>query len=622
MGDIIRLLPDSVANQIAAGEVIQRPSSVIKELMENAIDAGASHIQIYITDAGKSSIQVIDNGKGMSETDARLAFERHATSKISQASDLYALRTMGFRGEALPSIAAVAQIELKTRTAEDELGIYLTVENSHIAGQSIVNCPVGANFIVNNIFYNVPARRKFLKSNQTELNNILIEFEKIALANPNIAFTFHNNKSLLLSLPEGNFKQRIINIFGKKYDTQLLPVNVDTPIIKVSGFIGIPESSKKKGAHQFFFVNGRYIRHPYFAKAIQSAYERLIPENEQAPFFLSLEVDPAHIDINIHPTKAEVKFQDEQPIWQILLAAAKEALGKFNAIPTIDFNTENMPQFPVFSDNTPIKSPTIKINSQYNPFSTTKGGNSSLASNSFSKTKQVYSQETNTNFETLPSIDNQLSNNTTSTPSHVLYSNLPTEEQSEWEKEELDYIQYKGRYIVTPVKSGLLLIDYHRAHIRVLFDLYLEHLQSKKGIGQGLLFPQLLQLSPSSIGYLEQLLPDLQTLGFDITNLGNGSYSISSIPAGTEGIDMVELIQNMVAEAQAGVQNGAKKEIFYIIANSLAQKTAMPIGIELSKKEMSDLIEKLFTSSSPNFTPDGRTILVILEHQNIQKLFS
>ncbi|MBO5134779.1 MAG: DNA mismatch repair endonuclease MutL [Bacteroidaceae bacterium] len=620
MGDIIHLLPDSVANQIAAGEVIQRPSSVVKELMENAIDAGASHIQIYITDAGKSCIQVIDNGQGMSETDARLAFERHATSKISQASDLYALRTMGFRGEALPSIAAVAQIELKTRTAENELGIHLTIENSHIADQNVISCPVGANFIVNNIFYNVPARRKFLKSNQTELNNILIEFEKIALANPKIAFTFYNNKSLLLSLPEGNFKQRILNIFGKKYDTQLLPVNVETPIIKVSGFIGTPESSKKKGAHQFFFVNGRYIRHPYFAKAIQSAYERLIPENEQAPFFLSLEVDPSHIDINIHPTKAEVKFQDEQPIWQILLAAAKEALGKFNAIPTIDFNTENRPQFPVFSDNSPVKTPTIKINSQYNPFKTTKAGTASFAPTDSSKTKQTYSQTSNCDFDILQSTEQKTNKETT--PSQVLYSNLPTEEQSEWEKEEVDYIQYKGRYIVTPVKSGLLLIDYHRAHIRVLYDLYLEYLQTKKGVGQGLLFPQLLQLPPSSIGYFEQLLPDLQTLGFDITNLGNGSYSISSIPAGTEGINMVELIQNMVAETQAGAQNQAKKEIFYIIAHSLAKKIAMPVGIELSKKEMSDLIEKLFTSTSPNYTPDGKTILVILEHQNIHKLFS
>lgn len=620
MGDIIHLLPDSVANQIAAGEVIQRPSSVVKELMENAIDAGASHIQIYITDAGKSCIQVIDNGQGMSETDARLAFERHATSKISQASDLYALRTMGFRGEALPSIAAVAQIELKTRIAENELGIHLTIENSHIADQNIISCPVGANFIVNNIFYNVPARRKFLKSNQTELNNILIEFEKIALANPKIAFTFYNNKSLLLSLPEGNLKQRILNIFGKKYDTQLLPVNVETPIIKVSGFIGTPKSSKKKGAHQFFFVNGRYIRHPYFAKAIQSAYERLIPENEQAPFFLSLEVDPSHIDINIHPTKAEVKFQDEQPIWQILLAAAKEALGKFNAIPTIDFNTENRPQFPVFSDNSPVKTPTIKINSQYNPFKTTKAGTASFAPTDSSKTKQTYSQTSNCDFDVLQSTEQKTNKETT--PSQVLYSNLPTEEQSEWEKEEVDYIQYKGRYIVTPVKSGLLLIDYHRAHIRVLYDLYLEYLQTKKGVGQGLLFPQLLQLPPSSIGYFEQLLPDLQTLGFDITNLGNGSYSISSIPAGTEGINMVELIQNMVAETQAGAQNQAKKEIFYIIAHSLAKKIAMPVGVELSKKEMSDLIEKLFTSTSPNYTPDGKTILVILEHQNIHKLFS
>lgn len=616
MSDIIRLLPDSVANQIAAGEVIQRPSSVVKELMENSIDAGATHIQIHITDAGKSCIQVIDNGRGMSETDARLAFERHATSKINKAEDLFALRTMGFRGEALPSIAAVAQIELRTRTQTDELGVSLIVENSKITAQNVITCPVGANFIVNNIFYNVPARRKFLKSNQTELNNILSEFEKIALAHPDVAFTIYNNKSLLLSLQAGNFKQRILGIFGKKNDTQLLPINVETPIIKAVGFIGTPESSKKKGANQYFFVNGRYIRHPYFAKAIQSAYERLIPENEQIPFFISLEVDPAHIDVNIHPTKTEVKFQDEQPIWQILLAAAKESLGKFNAVPTIDFNTEDRPNFPILNTATPIQAPQIRIDSNYNPFSTQKNTNSPSRSTEF-KTSSTSPQQVNECF--LSSI-NTIQEKERSLVS--LYNDQPIEEQRNWEKENFDYIQYKGRYIVTPIKSGLLLIDQHRAHIRILYDLYRERIENRKGVGQGLLFPQLLEISPSSISCLELLLPDLEILGFDITNLGNGSYSISSIPAGTEGINISELLQNMICDATEGKVNSAKDDISHIIAHSLAKKSAIPIGQELSQEEMNDIIEKLFISSNPNYTPEGKIISVILEHEKISKLFS
>lgn len=616
MSDIIRLLPDSVANQIAAGEVIQRPSSVVKELMENAIDAGATHIQLHITDAGKTCIQVIDNGRGMSETDARLAFERHATSKINKAEDLFALRTMGFRGEALPSIAAVAQIELRTRTQSDELGVSLIVENSKITAQNVITCPVGANFIVNNIFYNVPARRKFLKSNQTELNNILSEFEKIALAHPDVAFTIYNNKSLLLSLQAGNFKQRILGIFGKKNDTQLLPINVETPIIKAVGFIGTPESSKKKGTNQYFFVNGRYIRHPYFAKAIQSAYERLIPENEQTPFFISLEVDPSHIDVNIHPTKTEVKFQDEQPIWQILLAAAKESLGKFNAVPTIDFNTEDKPNFPILNATTPIQAPQIKIDASYNPFSTQKVTNSQ-PQYSGSKISTIPTEKTNECFlssiNTIPEKESPLVS---------LYNELPVEEQKSWEKENFDYIQYKGRYIVTPIKSGLLLIDQHRAHIRILYDLYRERIANRKGVGQGLLFPQLLEIPPSSISYLELLLPDLEILGFDITSLGNGSYSVSSIPAGTEGINISELIQNMIYDETEGKVNSAKEDVSHIIAHSLAKKSAIPVGQELSQEEMNDIIEKLFISSNPNYTPEGKVISVILEHDKISKLFS
>ena len=334
MADIIHLLPDSVANQIAAGEVIQRPASLIKELVENSIDAGADRVQVIVTDAGKTCVQVIDNGKGMSETDARLSFERHATSKIQKADDLFSLQTMGFRGEALASIAAVAQVELRTRTAEDELGVSIQIEGSKVTNQEVIACPVGANFSIKNLFFNIPARRKFLKSNHTELSNIVAEFERIALAHPELSFHLSTPDSVLLDLPSGNFRQRIVNIFGRSLDKQIIPLKVETPMVTIVGFVGNPESSKKKGARQFFFVNGRYMRHPYFAKAVQNAYERLIPEGDQVQFFLQMVVDPSRIDVNIHPTKTEIKFEDEQAIWQILRAAVRESLGKFNAIPT------------------------------------------------------------------------------------------------------------------------------------------------------------------------------------------------------------------------------------------------------------------------------------------------
>ena len=373
MSDIIRLLPDSVANQIAAGEVIQRPASVIKELVENAVDAGAKHIDVLVTDAGKTSIQVIDDGKGMSETDARLAFERHATSKIREAADLFALRTMGFRGEALASIAAVAQVELRTCQEGEDLGTSLCIAGSRVESQEAIACPKGSNFQVKNLFFNVPARRKFLKSNQTELSNILTEFERIALVNPEVSFTLHHNGTEMLNLPAIQLKQRIMGVFGKKINQELLSVEVDTTMIRISGFVGRPETSRKKGARQYFFVNGRYMRHPYFHKAVMDAYEQLVPTGEQVSYFLYFEVEPANIDVNIHPTKTEIKFENEQAIWQILSAAIKESLGKFNAVPSIDFDTEGMPDIPAFehSPYAEVQMPKTSYNPEYNPFDAT-----------------------------------------------------------------------------------------------------------------------------------------------------------------------------------------------------------------------------------------------------------
>ena len=362
MSDIIHLLPDSVANQIAAGEVIQRPASVIKELVENAIDADAQNIHVLVTDAGKTCIQIIDDGKGMSETDARLSFERHATSKIREAADLFALRTMGFRGEALASIAAVAQVELKTRLESEELGTKLVIAGSKVESQEAVSCSKGSNFSVKNLFFNVPARRKFLKANSTELSNILAEFERIALVHPEVAFSLYSNDSELFNLPVSPLRQRILAIFGKKLNQQLLNIEVNTTMVKISGYIAKPETARKKGAHQYFFVNGRYMRHPYFHKAVMEAYEQLIPTGEQISYFIYFNVDPANIDVNIHPTKTEIKFENEQAIWQILSASVKESLGKFSAIPSIDFDTEDMPDIPAFEEKMSSEPPKIHYN--------------------------------------------------------------------------------------------------------------------------------------------------------------------------------------------------------------------------------------------------------------------
>ena len=368
MSDIIQLLPDSVANQIAAGEVIQRPASVIKELVENAVDAGAKSIDVVVVDAGRTSIQVIDDGKGMSETDARLAFERHATSKINKADDLFALHTMGFRGEALASIAAVAQVKLKTRHKDNEIGSELEISASKIVRQEPVSCPVGSNFMVENLFFNVPARRKFLKTNSTELNNILTAFERITLVYPEIAFTLHSNTTELINLRPGNLRQRIVDVFGKKLNHELLPVEVNTQMCHISGFVGKPESAKKKCTQQFFFVNGRYMKHPYFHKAVMNAFERLVPVGMQVPYFIYFNVNPGDIDVNIHPTKTEIKFENEQPIWQILTAAINDAIGKFCEIPSIDFDTEGQPDMPLFDPSQEIIAPPQpKYNADYNP---------------------------------------------------------------------------------------------------------------------------------------------------------------------------------------------------------------------------------------------------------------
>lgn len=625
MSDIIRLLPDSVANQIAAGEVIQRPASVIKELVENAIDAGAQHIDVLVTDAGKSSIQVIDDGKGMSETDARLSFERHATSKIREAADLFALRTMGFRGEALASIAAVAQVELRTCVEGEELGTKLVIAGSKVESQEAISCPKGSNFCVKNLFFNVPARRKFLKSNQTELSSILTEFERIALVNPNVSFTLYHNDAELFNLPAIQLRQRIMGVFGKKINQDLLSLDVDTTMVRVSGFVGRPESARKKGARQYFFVNGRYMRHPYFHKAIMDAYEHLIPVGEQVSYFIYFDVDPGNIDVNIHPTKTEIKFENEQAIWQILAAAVKETLGKFNAVPSIDFDTEGMPDIPAFESSpyAGIQPPKTTYNPDYNPFNTSAVPPSSYSSKPSRDWEQLYeglehhssaqhiqkSYPDDGDYFTAASMEQPV------TP--TLYDH--SEEAAMGEKSSQHY-QFKGRFILTSVKSGLMIIDQQRAHIRILYDQYLEQITRRQGASQGMLFPDIVQFPVSEVPVLQEIMEDLSYLGFELTDLGGGSYAINGIPSGIEGLNPVELIQSMVHTA---MEKGGKvkEEVQSNLALTLAKAAAIVPGQVLTNEEMNGLVDGLFAVATPNYTPDGKTVLSVLQEDELEKLF-
>ena len=616
MSDVIRLLPDSVANQIAAGEVIQRPASIVKELVENAIDAEASNIYVLVTDAGKTCIQVIDDGKGMSETDARLSFERHATSKIREASDLFALRTMGFRGEALASIAAVAQVELKTRPASEEVGTKIVIAGSKFESQEVVSCPKGSNFSVKNLFFNIPARRKFLKANSTELSNILAEFERIALVNPDVSLSLYSNDAEVFNLPASSLRQRILSVFGKKLNQQLLTVDVDTTMIKVSGFVAKPETSRKKGMHQYFFVNGRYMRHPYFHKAVMDAYEQLIPAGDQITYFLYFEVDPANIDVNIHPTKTEIKFENEQAIWQILAAAVKESLGKFSAVPSIDFDTVDMPDIPAFEQAAPVESPKVHYNSDYNPFKS-----SASYSRPSVNWENLYGglQKADTHIE--PDTTDHFSDavRTESAETGSVFSSAFNNTDHAVEKAN-QHLQIKGRYILTSVKSGLMIIDQHRAHVRILFDRYITQITNRQGEGQRVLFPEIIQLPASEVVVLEGIMDDLSAVGFELTNLGGGSFAVNSIPSGVEGLDPVQLVRNMVHTAMEK-GNDVKEEIQNVLALTLAKAAAIVYGQVLTPDEITGLVDNLFACETPNYTPDGSVVISTIKDDDINKLF-
>ncbi len=632
MSDIIKLLPDSVANQIAAGEVIQRPASVVKELVENAIDAGATTIQIVLKDAGRTLIQVIDNGKGMTPTDARLAFERHSTSKIAKAEDLFDLHTMGFRGEALASICAISQVELRTCAKGAQLGTKIVINASKCESQEPDVCPEGSNFMVKNIFFNVPARRKFLKSNQVELSNIVKEFEKLALVNHHVEFSLSNNENVLYKFGGSSFKQRISAIWGRSIDQQLIPLNIDTSLCKITGFISKPENARRRNYLQYFFVNGRYMRHPYFHKAIMSSYGQLIPDDEQPNYFLVFNVDPESIDVNIHPTKTEIKFENEMPIWQILAAAVKESLGRFIAVPTIDFDTEDAPDIPAYSTHTAVSAPSAGIDPSYNPFNpkgTGKGAHHDAYAPAFNDKAPTTDWETLfKNFEKnkQEGFDEFASQGVDagthlqpSSAAHILDSDVM---QGSLLNVDISTtcIQLKGRYIVSPIKSGLMIVDQHRAHLKVLYEQYMENIDGKNVTSQSILFPDLLQLSAAQNAILCDLQPEMERIGFNLSKLSGNDWSINAVPAGIDHVDIKDTILQVIDAMESGGESITEK-VYDHLALAVARSAALPYGKTLTPDEMDKLLSELLRLSNPNYTPDGKLVIKLITNEQIEKMF-
>ena len=624
--DIIHLLPDSVANQIAAGEVIQRPASVVKELVENSIDAGATLIKVIIKGAGRTSILVIDDGKGMSSTDARLAFERHATSKIQQSADLFALTTMGFRGEALASIAAVAQVELRTRRNCDELGSFIEIEGSQVVRQEVEQCAVGTQFLIKNLFFNVPARRKFLKSDETEMRNILQEMSRIVLAHPDVAFQLYSGEDLIYDLPIASFKQRIVALCGRKVrniSQQLVDVDVNTMLVKISGYVGTPQSAGRN-PQQFFFVNGRYMNHPYFRRAVLQAYERMISAEDAPQFFLNLEVDPSTIDVNIHPTKTEIKFENEREIWSILSIAVKEALGKFNVAPSINFDTADSIDIPVATTavGSVPEMPKVTFNPNYNPFQSS-GCSSNYTSQSHSTPRnwkdlfEVRREELGVRSETTQSkdifADKDIQFTSQNSQLSTFNFQLSTVEDS---------FLYKNRYLCVPMKSGLMFIDVQRAITRICYDNLLSQVERSTGVSQKLLFPEVLELSIEDKCLFTEIEMELRAVGFEIAEFGKSMYRIEGIPALlSEGVDTIKILETIIEEVKSsGVV--VSDSIHRIIANIISQNEAtIRIKRNISPEERNSLIAQLFASSNPNNTPDGRKIINILTDDVIDSMF-
>jgi len=578
MPDIIQLLPDSVANQIAAGEVVQRPASVVKELLENAVDAQSRSIEVNVRDGGKALIQVVDEGIGMSETDSRLCFERHATSKIREANDLFAIKTMGFRGEALASIAAVAEVELRTRRSADEVGTLIRISGSEVVEHEPVGCSVGSSVTVKNLFFNVPARRKFLKSSSLELKHVIGEFQRVALSKNHIGFILNHNGAGIYNVPAAPLKQRIISLMGRSLNQHLLDLNTNTSVVKITGYIGDPQSAKKTPGEQFFFVNGRFMKNPYLHKAVMMAYEKLLPQDAIPPYFIFLEVDPQNIDVNIHPTKTEIKFEDERVLWQILHASVKEALGKFAVVPSIDFESEMVIDIPFFPKSAPVSPPEVEINPNYNPFNgehagrIPKGYSHKPSETSVKGWQNLFHQERGSGFE-----DTETRKSTDlfdEGSSGVVFPNAAQR-----------FFQLKNRYILTSVKSGLMIIDQKRAHERILYENYLLNLSMGPVSTQQELFPQSIDLSAGDLALLSSLVDDLATLGVSISFLGQNTISVNALPANLKISSPEQLIHDFINSFKEDVGNQSI-DIHQKLSKALAKASSIPYNRKLEPIEM------------------------------------
>lgn len=620
IADVIHLLPDSVANQIAAGEVIQRPASVVKELVENSIDAGATSVQIIIKDAGRTLIQVIDNGCGMSVTDARMAFERHATSKIGKASDLFSLHTMGFRGEALPSIAAVSEIEMRTLRAGDTAGTRLCISASRVTGQEPDVCTPGTNIMVKRIFFNLPARRKFLKKDPVELGHIVREFERLALVNTNVEFTLTHNDVILHKLLPTTLKQRICDLFSKNLDHQLIPVSTDTSLVRIEGFVSLPIHAKRRGALQYFFVNGRNMRHPYFHKAVLNSYENLIPADSQPSYFIKFDVDPETIDVNIHPQKYEIKFENEQPVWQILSAAINEALGRFNAASAIDFNTIDAPDIPAFNpaDTQPQPSATDEADYHYDPFK-------DEPRDPFMPQQSAPRQR-----QSAPTDWEELYKNFTERATGIRQSKLNDMMSDddleprlvEDEKRVPAMFQLKSRYIVAPSKSGLMIIDQHRAHVRILYERFLQATEQGDIPAQRLIFPEMISLDATQSIVLSSVMHLLTTIGFELSSLGGNDWAINSVPSFLSKTSASATLMRIIDDvSDSDNEADVHQSQWQRIALSMAKSSAIKYGSTLQPAEMETIITELFHLATPDYTPDGRQVLQIFDLESIDKLF-
>jgi DNA mismatch repair protein MutL len=615
MSDIIQLLPDHVANQIAAGEVVQRPASVVKELLENAIDADASSIKLIIKDAGKTLVQVIDNGKGMSVTDARLSFERHATSKIRTADDLFHIHTKGFRGEALASIAAIAHVELKTMQDYDDVGSSIVIEGSKVTSQEVVVTPKGTSISVKNLFFNIPARRNFLKSNTVELRHVIDEFQRVALAHPNINFAFYNNGSETFNLPISNYRQRIVNIFGNKTNEKLVPVDEKTEVLNVSGFVGKPEFAKKTRGEQYFFVNNRFIKSPYLNHAISSAFDGLLKGGNHPSYFLNLTVDPQTIDINIHPTKTEIKFDDEHTLYALLRSAVKHSLGQFNIAPVLDFDRDANLDTPYHFNKKDTNTPFIEVDKSFNPFK-----------EHYVSGKQVtaFRRQTLNNWDSLYVGLESKGTKSQDNFSEVHFESEETtisafNDDNKIEKTKTTY-QLHNKYIVSTIKSGMLVIDQHRAHQRILYEDFLNNLTIKEGMSQQLLFPLQLHFSKQEIEIINQLKDDLEHTGFVFSNVSNESVEIIGVPVTVPESEVSIILEQLIGDVENEVPD-SNFSATDLLAKSMAKSLAIKRGQSLQKDEQEHLVNKLFACKEPNVSPNNRTTFITMSVDELDKKF-